>query len=159
MADSDLDSSVFGNERGDTPPSVARNEIAARMATDWWADRLMSGDKRKFKDTLYPLVLADLNEHGQCNLECDYDPFGHLLTAVRAAGLECRGFMFSARGILPQKHVLDVLPYVLKPKEGYGNWTADIPVPQTVLGTDATTPNTESQPDTPAALKARGIDR
>ena len=105
-------------------------ETAAAMATDWWADRLQSGDRSKFIETLRPLVEKDLRERGVCMLECDYDPFGHLLTAVRAAGnSECRGFLFSARGILPQKHSLDVTPGKMSPKEGYGNWTKEIPVP------------------------------
>lgn len=98
------------------------------MAADWWAERLMSGDRKKFIETLRPLIEADLREHGHCHLECDYDPHGHLLTAVHAAGLECRGVLFSAKGILPQKHDLDVTPTTLSPKEGYGNWTVDIPV-------------------------------
>lgn len=102
---------------------------AAEMATAWWTDRLMSGDAKLFAETLRPLIEADLRETGFCTLECDYDPRGHLLTAVRAAGLECRGMMLSASGILPQKHDLDVTPTVLCPKEGYGNWTDEIPVP------------------------------
>ena len=31
--------------------------------------------------------------------------------------------------LLPRKHTLDVYPDRLCPKEGYGNWTKDIPVP------------------------------
>jgi hypothetical protein len=104
-------------------------ERAAQMATHWWVERLIAGDKEKFAQTLKPLVEADLRSFGRCNLDCDYDPHGHLLTAVRAAGLECRGALFSARGILPEKHDLDVFPNILRPKEGYGNWTAVIPVP------------------------------
>ena len=101
---------------------------AAEMATSWWAERLMSGDKIKFAEALKPLIEADLREQGECRLECDYDPRGHLLTAVRAAGLKCDGFMFSARGILPEKHDLHVTPTKLRPKEGYGNWKAEIRV-------------------------------
>ncbi len=33
------------------------------------------------------------------------------------------------RNMLPQKHGLDVKAHRLKPKEGYGNWLPDIPVP------------------------------
>lgn len=102
-------------------------KAAALLAANWWADHLQSGDRTKFVDTLRPLVEADLQTNGSCWLECDYDPFGHLLTAVRAAGHEeCRGFLFSAQGILPGKHSLDVTPGKLSPKEGYGNWTDDI---------------------------------
>lgn len=102
---------------------------AADIATKWWTERLQSGDKDKFAATLKPLVEADLRERGECWLECDYDPHGHLLTAVReAVDPECRGFLFSANGILPRKHDLKVYPDKLEPKEGYGNWTATIPV-------------------------------
>lgn len=104
-------------------------ERAAQMATEWWIDRLQSGDKEKFAQALRPLIEEDLRTHGYSSLECDYDPLGHLLTAAHAAGLKCDGFMFSARGILPQKHSLHVEPSVLEPKEGYGNWTDNIPVP------------------------------
>lgn len=101
---------------------------AAVMAAEWWADRLEQGDRSKFIAALVPLIDADIAAHGSCRLECDYDPWDHLLTAVRAAGVECRGFMFSARGILPTKHSLWVRPNKLEPKEGYGRWSMAIPV-------------------------------
>ncbi len=102
---------------------------AAEAATKWWADRLQSGDAAKFAAILRPLIDADLRKRGECWTECDYDPRGHLLTAVRAAvDPECRGFGFSARGILPTKHHLRILPDRLEPKEGYGNWTDAIKI-------------------------------
>lgn len=107
---------------------MAQAEKAARMAAAWWGSWLLSGERAAFEAALYPLILADLTEHGRCCLECDYDPFGHLLTAVRAAGLRCQGSMFSAAGILPRKHSLDVTLEWLDPKEGYGNWTDRIAV-------------------------------
>ena len=105
-------------------------ERAAQIATDWWVERLQRGDKAAFSAALKPLIEQDLREDGRCFLECDYDPREHLLIAVRAAGLECSGFLFSARGILPQKHALTVYPDRLEPKEGYGNWLDPIPVTQ-----------------------------
>lgn len=102
---------------------------AAEMAAEWWAERLQQGDRAVFKSTLKPLVQADLEEDGVCWLDVDYDPRGHVLTAVRAAGVECRGCMFSAEGILPMKHSLRVDATMLKPKEGYGHWSPAIPVP------------------------------
>jgi hypothetical protein len=89
----------------------------------------MTGDREKFEEALRPLIAADLAERGSSDTECDYDPHGHLLIAVRAAGIECQGVLFSARGILPEKHQLHVYPDRLEPKEGYGNWTSHIPVP------------------------------
>jgi len=103
-------------------------ENAAAMAANWWARRLLAGDREKFVEALYPLILADLKSEGQCLTECDYDPRDHLLTAVRAAGLECSGMGGSAVGILPMKHSLGVFPDRLEPKEGYGNWLAAMPV-------------------------------
>ncbi len=103
---------------------------AAKMATDWWVERLRKGDKERFAAVLQPLVEADLRATGQCTMEVDYDPREPLLTAVREViDPECRGFMFSAKGIFPEKHSLDVTPRWMKPKEGYGNWTDRIIVP------------------------------
>ena len=108
---------------------------AASMAALWWADRLEKGDKVKFVETLTKLIDHELhtaagicrelkNRHGvdrepDCTLRCDYDPQGILLDAVHAAGIECRGSMFSADGVLPRKHVLHVYRDRLKPKEGW----------------------------------------
>lgn len=98
-------------------------EKAAEMATDWWAERLMSGDVDKFKKTLRPLIEERLKASGHCYLECDYDPFEPLLTAVRASGHDdCRGYLFSASGILPKKHSLDVHIDHMHPKTGYGQY-------------------------------------
>ncbi len=108
---------------------------AAKMAGEWWAERLSShhADKR----SAFAAAVAKHCEHEMrarrephCWLEVDYDPQGPMLAAVRdVIDPECRGMMFSARGILPQKHELEVTPTKLRPKEGYGNWTAEIRVP------------------------------
>lgn len=102
---------------------------AAEMAAQWWTDRLQQGDKAIFKKTLETLVQQDLDKWGECILDCDYDPDIRLRAAVRAAGVECQGCMFSAQDILPIKHMLKVYPDLLEPKEGYGNWTEVIKVP------------------------------
>lgn len=106
-----------------------QNARAARMAAEWWAERLQHGDKARFMEALQAAVEAELGERGRITLQCDHDPMGPLLEAVLAAGVECRGVLFSARGILPENHVLIVKPHELSPKEGYGAWTAKIPVP------------------------------
>lgn len=113
---------------------------AARMAAEWWAERLEQGDKEAFINALEAYVQAALDDprheerlggaDGDVVLKTDYDPFGMLLEAVRAAGVECSGCMFSCRGVLPMKTMLRVNASRLRPKKGYGNWTADIPVPQ-----------------------------
>ena len=101
---------------------------AAEAAADWWTARLQQGDREVFREHLALSVACALEFDRVVVLECDYDPQGLLLDAVRAAGVECRGFMFSAQGILPQKHSLDVFADKLVPKEGYGNWTEIIPI-------------------------------
>src|SRR6185437_17102838 len=64
-------------------------EHTSQVAAKWWGDRLEQGDREKFEATLAALVAADLESQGHCELVCDHDPFGHLLTALRAAGVEC----------------------------------------------------------------------
>jgi hypothetical protein len=103
---------------------------AAEMAPQWWTDRLQQGDKSTFKATLENLIQIELDSDGRCFTNVDYDPSGPVLEAVRAAGVECQGFMFSAKGILPMKTSLWVYPDKLSPREGYGNWTDEIKVPQ-----------------------------
>jgi hypothetical protein len=105
----------------------------AETAADWWTERLMQGDKAAFRASLVASIEAELrrddwSEGDWVDLECDYDPQGALLDAVRAAGIECAGSFFSARGILPQKHSTEIAPGRIVPKEGYGNWTAEIKV-------------------------------
>jgi hypothetical protein len=105
------------------------NEQAARMAGQWWAERLQQGDKSRFAKEVEDRVLNELRSGKKSVfLQCDYDPQGILLEAVLAIGIKCRGVFFSARGILPEKHSLMVRATELEPKEGYGNWTDKIPV-------------------------------
>lgn len=107
---------------------MRQNEAAAELAAQWWTDRLERGDKETFKASIQASILTALDEHGFIEVECDYDPDGPLLDAVRAAGIECSGYMFSAKGILPCKHSLSVTPTAMEPREGYGNWLPPIPI-------------------------------
>ena len=104
------------------------NAKAARIAGEWWAERLQRGDKAQFAHEVERRTLEKLEKEGRVNLNCDYDPLDILLDAVQAIGLECTGYFFSADGILPRKHELRVTATELLPKEGYGNWTTPIPV-------------------------------
>lgn len=125
---------------------------AAVLAGNWWAERLNSahaGKREAF--ALAVAIRIDKALRGVCSwnwndridheepfkprerveTEVDYDPRGLLLEAVREViDPACRGCMFSADGILPRKHALGVTRTTLSPKEGYGNWTSDIEVPQ-----------------------------
>lgn len=107
---------------------MSLNKRTAQVATEWWRARLMSGDKTKFASSLKASIEAGLENNGRIGIECDYDPKGVLLDAVRAAGLECAGVTFSADGILPKKHATAITPGRIEPKEGYGNWTDPIEV-------------------------------
>lgn len=109
---------------------IDNNKIqrSAALAAKWWSERLMKGDRDKFSECLMVLIVADLTSKHECFLSCDYDPQGHLLTAVTAAGIQCSGNFFSATGILPKKHMLRVTLDYLEPCEGYGNWKDKIPV-------------------------------
>ena len=105
-------------------------ENAARMATAWWIGRLLMVDKAdELRAALQPKIFAALQDQGYIRLENDYDPRGVLLAAVREAGIECDGYMFSGRNIFPDKHTLMVRPDRLEPKEGYGNLQPAIHVP------------------------------
>lgn len=103
-------------------------QATAQAAAQWWADRLEQGDKAKFIERLSELVRGDLEARGHCTLRCDYDPQGYLLDAVRAAGVDCGGYFFSARGVLPERHTTRIEIGLIEPKEGYGNWTEKIVV-------------------------------
>lgn len=124
---------------------------AAQMAGAWWAARLDErfSDKREAfaaavakrvkealdGDAYWSLGTGRVAGNGKperfVHTESDYDPRGLLLDAVREVlEPECRGFGFSSRGILPEKHELSITREVLKPKEGYGRWTAEIVVPE-----------------------------
>lgn len=98
----------------------------AKVAANWWADRLKKGDKEKFVQFLQQKIEQHLSISPGLDLRCDYDPWGVLLDAVREAGIECSGVLCSAEGILPMKHSLTIKPGLLIPKEGYGNFTDNI---------------------------------
>lgn len=112
---------------------------AAKMAGEWWAERLSDahqGKRTEFAAAVAKHCETEMRARAKsggkplCWLEVDYDPQGPMLDAVREViDPDCKGMMFSARGILPQKHELKVEPRRLEPKEGYGNWTAPIEVP------------------------------
>lgn len=92
---------------------MSTNEKAAQ----WWAERLQIEEKRpQFKAALLKILEQSPDWY---NLYVDYDPEDELLDAVRAAGIECTGFMFSAVGILPAKTAMRRRGDKLMSKEGY----------------------------------------
>lgn len=112
---------------------------ACEMAGEWWAARLnevYATKREEFAKRVTALCLEEFtkqqaNNHRKSKLylytSVDYDPEGLLLVAVRELiDPNCRGVFFSARGILPEKHSLHIMEDKLWPKEGYGNFTAEI---------------------------------
>lgn len=86
---------------------------------DYWAAKFMVDDKREaFRASLRAQLNAAESFHWD-DLRVDYDPQGMLLTAVREAGIECSGFMGSARDILPMKHKMEVIDGKVSVSEGY----------------------------------------
>ena len=110
-------------------------EIAARMAGEWWASRLdsrYSESRSVFAAAVAKRVLSELrlNHEEGVYLDCDYDPQGILLEAVREIiDPNCLGYNYSAEGLLPFKHSLEVWSDRLSPIEGAGNVVDDILVP------------------------------
>jgi len=111
---------------------VSHLHPAAVAAARWWGFRLQAefrGDREIFERHIAESITYRFRAgHTLVVMECDYDPSDILLEAVRLAGVECRGFGFSADGILPRKHELLVRPHLLEPKEGYGCWSEKIVV-------------------------------
>lgn len=88
-------------------------EIAAK----WWSKYVPEEYRAAFESTLIALL-----PDGHWQLYNDYDPDKLLLKAVRTAGLECRGFMFSGKSVgFPEKSGLDFYGGVLSEKIGYGS--------------------------------------
>lgn len=132
---------------------TAQIQRAADMAGKWWADRLdeQHADKREaFAAAVSRRVvegltgqaiwvwgqgrlLGDGNPPRRIFIECDDEPQGLLLDAVR----EVIGPLWWASGafaMLPTKHMLMVSPTEIHPKEGYGNFTDWITVPLVEVG-------------------------
>lgn len=124
---------------------MGKKETAAKMAGEWWAARLherYAEQRAAFAAAVERRTLQELC--GECywdswgvrhegagyekrsRAENDYDPKDLLVEALREA-LPGES-KWKLRDALPRKHELDVTPDRLKPKEGYGNWTAEIPV-------------------------------
>lgn len=121
-------------------------ETASKMAGEWWAERLAeqyATARPAFAAAVEKLVLQELRGecywdwHGERHegigyddrsfTENDYDPHHCLIPALAEALPDVPGYKL--RTALPTKHTLDVYADRLRPKEGYGNWTAEVPVP------------------------------
>jgi hypothetical protein len=112
---------------------------AAIVAADWWADLWKVPETREqFRAEIVKQVMAELDnpqskfklgndpEEPSIGLYVDYDPNGLMLKIVRACGVECSGSFFSARGLLPEKHLTVIRERSVQRKAGYANWLPDI---------------------------------
>lgn len=107
---------------------------AALLAATWWGARLNSNhaDKREAVEAAIAAVVdreLRANPGWRVHLECDYEPRDLLEEALNSAGFaEATPLDMMQGKVFHSKHSLDVHEDRLRPKEGYGNWTAEIPV-------------------------------
>jgi len=80
-----------------------------------------------FSSALVDVVERELEAGHPCKLYVDYDPNELLLEALKSAEVECKGFMFSARGIFKfTKFGWRVEPERVLVKMGYGTGWAEL---------------------------------
>jgi len=91
------------------------NQPAIEAAVNYWTSELQPPDKRDAFRAHLRLAIATAweqavefhNQHpdwpAHVKIGVDYDPCPILLTALRACGVECQGFMFSAKGLFAGK--------------------------------------------------------
>jgi hypothetical protein len=76
------------------------NEQAIVAMIDWMRAEFLVEDKReRFCGELAKVLRREFEKVGWVRLYIDYDPNEPLLEALRAAGVECRGCMYSADGL------------------------------------------------------------
>lgn len=111
---------------GEEVVSISRSKAIA----DYWANLFEVEDKR---EELHAALFRLIEDGGQDpEVSVDYDPRGLLLDAVREIGIECRGCMFSAQGLFPEKHRMIIRTGFVVVNEGYGGerrtiWGDDVP--------------------------------
>jgi hypothetical protein len=94
---------------------------AIDAAVRWWAANWGPDETQvKFADALREVLSVPVeptHANDALILAVDYDPQGLLLEAIRKFQ-ECRGFMFSAEGILPLKTVMRITPAMVEVRAG-----------------------------------------
>lgn len=94
----------------------------SRIASSWWASMLDSkwDNKREdFYKSLESLIVNILNHQDMITIDVDYDPDDIILWALYESGVDCKGVLFSARGIFPEKHRMRVSRAGIMVKMGY----------------------------------------
>ena len=123
----------------------------------WWASRWEKPESREAFAAALRSELDNrealtesghLTSNGSVFLHVDYDPAGPLLAAARAVEPDCRGFMFSAKGLLPYKTRMSIYPDGIEVSCGYG-------APWEPL-TAAAQPQPQQPPGPPAAPAPEG---
>jgi len=108
---------------GPSRASDAEAERRLNVVVAWWTERFMVADKcEAFREALRTVVERELAvpEVRSLLLDVDHDPKGFMLEAVRAAGVECSGTMFSAKGILPEKATMTITADRVEVRDGRG---------------------------------------
>lgn len=103
----------------------AFDQRLAEIAASWWSERFEREDRRaEFKAALVIRLLEaepDPCRGPSLSVYSDYDPDAVLLAAIHDIGIECRGLLFSSKGLLPAKTGMSLSRSgELWAKEGYG---------------------------------------
>ncbi len=96
---------------------------AAQAVADWWSEHLDEkyADRREFFKDAIVRYLDGREGQQETTLKVDYDPLGLMLAIVRETiDPECRGFLFSAKGMLPNKTQTWILDGQAMLQHGYG---------------------------------------
>lgn len=107
------------------------DERLAEIAAAWWAERFKVEEKRgEFRQALAKRLLEaepDPCRGPALSVYSDYDPCPVMIQALADIGIECRGCMFSSKGLFPAKTGLTLSKDgELWAKEGYGEKSVKI---------------------------------
>lgn len=97
----------------------------ADAAARWWANRLYTGDKGIFQQTLKHRIIDEfvLYKKKMLRISCDYEPDEFLGNILRDCGILYHRATLSGNGVLPMKHATTIRPGEIEPKEGHANFT------------------------------------
>ena len=113
---------VSGERPERTGAPMMLTECAIRAA-GWWADRLdaqHAKSRDRFANAVRERIIEVLVVSGNMTLKVDHDPDAILRDALDAAGIDCAGVLFSARGILPSKTRMCIEGRTIRVRDGYG---------------------------------------
>lgn len=103
-------------------------QVHFETAAQWWAEHFEVEEKRaEFKAALLKRLPENMwnpesapPDISLVHLDVDYDPEDALLQAINDIGIECSGFMDSAKGLLPMKTRMCVYASGVEVRHGRG---------------------------------------